>query len=466
MQTMPIHPRARCSLFSLVFSMLAGCAAYQPQSLDDAPPSACLAPSAASVAAAAQRLPPLAGALARGIDPAAGLDMTDVTLLALVNNPDLALARGDAAVARAQAFSAGLLPDPQLALAGDLNNNGPDGIRAFSVGLNYDINALLLHAASRDAAGHDARKADLNLLWAEWQVVAQARLLFVKVRQGERAMAVLDETRALYDDRLRRVQAALRAGLIGSDAVAPQLASQQDVQRQTFEMRRQVDASRHALNALLGVAPATALMLRDGDGLADFVGTEAAARAALPDLPARRPDLLALRAAWDVQDQRYRGALLAQYPALNLGFTRARDSSGIDSNGVGLTLSLPFLNRNRGNVAIEQATRQKLRDDYLTRLQAGRNDILRLLDEQALNRAQLAENRIAVTALTATLAQSDTGYRAGNLDLLAYAGARGGLLARQLEGVALEQALQEQAIAIATLLGFVLPAASTESTAP
>lgn len=465
---MPPRLTVRSLAVPLACAVLAGCAAYQPQSLDDAPPSASLAPSAASVAAAARRLPPLAGALARGIDPAAGLDMTDVSLLALVNNPDLALARGDAAVARAQALSAGLLPDPQLALAGDLNNTGPDHIRAFSVGLNYDINALLLHAASRDAAGHDARKADLNLLWAEWQVVAQARLLFVKVRQGERALAVLEDTRALYADRLRRVRAALDAGLIGSDAVAPQLAAQQDVQRQAFEMRRQVDASRHALNALLGVAPATALTLRDGDGdgLAGDAAIDAAARAALPDLPARRPDLLALRAAWDAQDQRYRGALLAQYPALNLGLTRARDSSGIDSNGIGLTLSLPFLNRNRGNVAIEQATRQKLRDDYLTRLQAGRNDILRLLDEQALNRAQLADNRAAVTALAATLAQSDIGYRAGNLDMLAWASARGALLARQLEGVALEQAMQEQAIAITTLLGFTLPAMPTESTAP
>lgn len=474
---MPTRPYVLTVSLSLACAALGGCAVYQPLSPDVPLPAATLAPPADRVAAAARRLPPLAGyAIERGIHASDGLDMTEVALLAIMNNPDLILARDDAALARAQALAAGLLPDPQLALARDINNNGPDQIRAFSVGLNYDINALLLHAAVRDAAGHESRRASLNLLWQEWQVVAQARLLFVRVRQGARSLAVLDQTRALYAGRLERVQAALRQGLLGSDAVAPQLTALQDVERQVFEMRRQVDVNRHALNALLGLAPETTLDLRDAasgngndhtaedtaDNAADL---DARARAALPDLAARRPDLLALRAAWDAQDQRYRGALLAQFPALNLGLTRARDSSGIYSNGVGLTLSLPFLNGNRGNIAIEQATRQKVRDDYATHLQTSRNDIARLLDEQALNRAQLADNRRAVTALADVLVQSDTGYRAGNIDILVYTNARGALLARQLEGIALEQAIQEQAIAITTLLGFALPAtSSTEST--
>lgn len=453
---MPIRPHTFLALLPAC-AALAGCAGYQPLSPDTPLPAATLAPAAGSVAAAARRLPPLAG---HPFNAANGLDMTAVALLAVVNNPDLIVARDDAAVAHAQALAAGLLPDPQLALAGDLHNNGPDGIRAFSVGLNYDINALLLHGAGRDAAGHEARRADLNLLWQEWQVVAQARLLFVKVRQGARALAVLAETRALYADRLERVQAALRRGLLGSDAVAPQLAALQDVQRQVFEMRRQLDANRHALNALLGLAPETLLDLRD-DRDEDAAGLDAEARAALPHLAGRRPDLLALRAAYDAEDRRYRGALLARFPALNLGLTRARDSSGIDSNGIGLTLSLPFLNGNRGEVAIAQATRQKLRDDYAAHVQAARNDVARLLDEQALNRAQLADNRAATAALAAVLTQSDSGYRAGNIDMLVYANARGALLARQLEGIALEQAIGEQSVAISTLLGFVPPPMSS-----
>ena len=48
-------------------------------------------------------------------DPDDGLDITEVAMLAVANNPDLRLARDDAHIARAQAFAAGLLPDPQIA---------------------------------------------------------------------------------------------------------------------------------------------------------------------------------------------------------------------------------------------------------------------------------------------------------------------------------------------------------------
>ena len=40
-------------------------------------------------------------------------------MLAVANNPDLRVARDDAGVARAQAFAAGLLPDPQISLSAD-----------------------------------------------------------------------------------------------------------------------------------------------------------------------------------------------------------------------------------------------------------------------------------------------------------------------------------------------------------
>ncbi len=60
---------------------------------------------------------------------------------------------------------------------------------------------------------------------------------------------------------------------------------------------------------------------------------------------ARRPDLLGLEAGYRAQDQRYRAALLAQFPALNVGFTRGRDNAGVYSSGIGITLSLPVFNR-------------------------------------------------------------------------------------------------------------------------
>jgi len=373
-------------------------------------------------------------------------------MLAVANNPDLRLARDDAAIAHAQSFSAGLLPDPQLSFSSDLSNSGGAGAtRAFSAGLNYDVTSLLTHGALRRASENDAAKTDLTLLWQEWQVASQAQLLFVKVMLGRKQMAVLNETRQLFADRYARTRRALDSGLVNSDAVTPNLTALQDVDRQLFDLKKLLSQAVHDLNALLGLAPETVLVLQpDSDpGAVDA----ALAQSALADIARRRPDLRALQAAYQAEDQRYRGALLAQFPALSLGFTRARDSSNVYSSGIGITMSLPFLNRNRGNVAIGQASRQKAYDEYQVRVQSARNDVQRILDEQALNLAQVARLDADLQDQAKVLARSDQALRAGDADALAYVLARSALLARQLERIALEQAMLEQRVALRTVLG-------------
>jgi len=233
------------------------------------------------------------------------------------------------------------------------------------------------------------------------------------------------------------------------------------VQRQIFELERQSAQSARELNALLGLAPSTVLQLQDS---AEPVASDGAqVDAALAALPQRRPDLIALQAGYRAQDERYRGALLAQFPALNIGLTRARDSSGIGSDAIGITMSLPFLNRNRGNIAIERATRQKLHDEYQQRLQTSRNDIAGIAAEQALDARQLAQVDAAIVELRTVLARSDTAYRADAVDALTYANARAALLAKQVERINLWQAMLEQRVALQTLLGVDTTAPLSES---
>lgn len=440
----------------LLGTCLAGCASYQPQTLDTRSTLPDRIPHIA-IDPAQMPLPELA---AHCFDPADGLDMTEVAMLAVVNNPDLKIARDDAHIAHAQAFAAGLLPDPQLSAAGDLSNSaGPGGTKAFNLGLNYDIGALLSRSSNRSAAQNEAQKTDLNLLWQEWQVVSQARLLFVKLSQAERLMTLLQQNRALFADRYRRTRTALDRGLLAIDAVTPNLTALQDVNKQINDLERQTNQNRHDLNALLGLAPEVEVPLRGAATLPAL--DEAAVNAALPDLARRRPDLIALEAGYRAQDQRYRGAILAQFPALNVGLTRARDSSNVYSTGIGITLSLPVFNRNRGNIAIERATRQKLRDEYRLRLNKSVDEIHRILDEQRINARQLAEVTHGIDDLTLASKRAESALQANNLDALAFAGLQANLLAKEIEQVNLQQAMLEQQVALQTLVGGAVPSRST-----
>ncbi|MHB8832962.1 MAG: TolC family protein, partial [Desulfobacteria bacterium] len=90
----------------LIVTGITGCAAYRAKPLDMA---STMPHEVPHLVIDARRMPLPELAFHR-FDPSDGLDMTEVAMLAVVNNPDLKLARDDAGIARAQAFAAGLLP--------------------------------------------------------------------------------------------------------------------------------------------------------------------------------------------------------------------------------------------------------------------------------------------------------------------------------------------------------------------
>jgi outer membrane protein TolC len=436
-----------------VIAITNGCAVYQPRALTQ---NASLTDDLQTLRIDPRQMP-LPELVAHPFDPSDGLDMTEVAMLAVVNNPDLKVARQDAKVAGAQAFAAGLLPDPQLAMSTDLRNssNAAGATKAFSAGLSFDFASLLTLSDKRHSATADVTKTNLNLLWQEWQVVAQARLLFIRVTSAEAQLKILERNRALFADRYLRTGQALALGLLTIDAVAPNLGALQDINKQINDLTRMQNQNRHDLNALLGVTPTLVITLQ-GDASVPEIDA-AAIQKLLPDLTRRRPDLIALEAGYAAQDYRYRAAILGQFPALNIGLTRARDSSNVYSTALGVSISLPIFNRNRGNIAIEQATRDKLYEEYQQRINKGLNEIDRLMSDQRISQQQLVEVDAGVVALTAAAKQAALALRENNLDILGFTNLRASLLTKELERAALQQAILEQRVALQALLGGELP---------
>lgn len=436
---------------------LAACASYAPKPLDThgKPP---VDPKAVPVDARQMSLPELR---AHVFDPSDGLDMTEVAMLAVANNPDLRLARDDAHIARAQAFAAGLLPDPQIALgAAHPSFNIPgSNINAYSFGVTYDVLSLLRHSADTASARASLDSAELQMLWKEWQTVAQARVLFVRNVFGERNIALLKEEQSLFADRQARLQRAFDAGNVTTDALATNLTDVTSSQQKIDDAQRKLAQNRHDLDTLLGL-DASARPKLVGDADVPVIDSERV-RDAMADLPHRRPDLVALEAGYRSEEQKYRSAVLAQFPLLTVGYNRQRDTSGIYSGGPTISLSLPVFSGNRGNIAIEKATRQRLYDDYQGRLASARSDIDAILDDRALAEHQLVQVRQSVAELTRVTAHSQAAFSAGNIDMLTYATQRDALLSKRLEELGIEQSLMEQQVNLQSLLGGDIPTRGT-----
>jgi outer membrane protein TolC len=275
---------------------------------------------------------------------------------------------------------------------------------------------------------------------------------------------LLDAQRAALRPRLDRTRTAVERGLITSDVATPQLTALQDVERQHNDVERQTNQARHDLNALLGVTPDAVLTLVGSSDLPALDATQV--QTALAAAGRRRPDLLALQAGYEAQDDRYRGALRAQFPAITLGPTRARDTSNVNTIGFSLGIALPVFNRNRGNIAVELATRDKLRLDYQQRLDATTSDAHRLLAEDAILQRQRTEIDAAISELGRVAGRAQSAFTARSIDALTLTNAESALLAKRLERISVEQALWEQAIALQALVGteLLVPQSEDEST--
>ncbi|MFC5580782.1 TolC family protein [Rhodanobacter terrae] len=385
-------------------------------------------------------------------DPSDGLDVTEVAMLAVLNSPALKLKRDELGIARAQAFAAGLLPDPQLSFGEDFpGHTGAGTSIAYNLGISEDITALLTRSSRRAAARSQADQVNLDLLWAEWQSVAQARLLFDQVLTLRAQQARLTAEQAALAPLQPFIHAALRAGNLTYDSASAGLNAGADVRKRLADSTITLHQAETDLHFLLGLAPSAPLALVGTPYQAS--PTPQQAQQALADLPRRRPDLLALQAGYQSQESKLRAAVLAQFPALSVGFTTARDTSNVTTHGFSIGITLPLFDRNRGNIAIEKATRQQLKDDYEARVLDTRSNMQQLVADLATLTRQRAALADHAQQLDAARRAAEAAWQQRLLDWPTYLAIRSNALTADLDLLDLQQQQATQAIALEALLG-------------
>ena len=432
----------------LAAALLGGCASYHPEPLSA---SAHLAASVAGLNVARDQI--ALPALARyDFNPAKPLDATGLAILAVLNNPQLKAERARLGVAQAQAFDAGLLPDPQLGFSQDFPGNSVGAsTSAYNLGLSYDIAALITHHAAHRAAQHAATQVNLQVLWAEWQTVAQARLLYTRITGNAARLSLLEQERTLFAQRLKRSQAALAQGNVTRLDVDAQLVPLQALTQTLQQIERQQLGLQSQLHALLGLKADVPLSLAAPSEQAAPTGAQV--DAALNTLPHIRPDLMALQAGYAAQEQKVWQAVLGQFPAFNLGFTRARDTAGVNTVGFGVSISLPLFNRNQGVIATQRATRAQLQADYQARLDQADADVRQAQADIALLQQQRQTLQDALPALASADAAAQQALQQGGMSLLEFINQRTALLDQRLALQANAQQRAEQILALQLLTG-------------
>jgi len=392
-----------------------------------------------------------------------GLNEAELIQLAVLNNPHLAAVQSMLQEANAQLIRAGLLPDPQLSLSADLpRRNDPTLVTAYGIGLGFDLQSLITRGARQSTATKQARSIYLQVLWQEWQVIQQTRMLYRRALMQHQQVELTHKQFLQTQTNWQIQQNALKQGNATLDTEGLARTAMMDAETAWFEAKRQQSATRHNLALLLGLSPQTKLPLSlPEQGLSSLLIQSIHAdtvhanklQELLNNIDHKRPDLLALKAGYEAQEAKVREQILTQFPSFSIGANSLRDTGNIWTLGPFINLNLPLLNANRGNIAIARATRARLRSEYHDRMTAAEAEASRLASDQQLAFDELAALKSRLPDLDVLMQRMRRALAGGNVDMLTFTTLQNSYFSQRMKVLILEQAILEQAVALDTVLG-------------
>jgi len=120
-------------------------------------------------------------------------------------------------------------------------------------------------------------------------------------------------------------------------------------------------------------------------------------------------------------------------------------------------VDLPIFDQYQGLIRTEQATRQRLFDEYVSRIYQARSDIAMLLaDIEAITR-QISAATAALPALRQLVQAYQLALNQGNADVLSYYTAQNDLAQKEISLLKLKQQLVDSRIGLEIAAGRYLP---------
>ncbi|MEA3004251.1 MAG: outer membrane protein heavy metal efflux system [Sphingomonadales bacterium] len=437
----------RIALSCFMAALLAGCAHYAPEPLGN-PVDILASPNPAILSVEAQKIdrPYLTP---QPIDLGQPLTPNALAIIAVIENPDLKAQRTKAGVADAQAFAAGLIPDPSFQASFDKRLSGPDPFNGYGAQLGFDLTQLRTRGVTRQASAATKRQVRLDIAWAEWNTAGQARLQGVRVLALEQQLRVAEASAQSAESLFAAVARAAGRGDVSATELDVRRQALLDARTKLHTTQADLATARADLNKQLGLPPET--MVRLAPPAESPVPPPA--EILVGQAVERRLDLQALRAGYESAEAGLHKAVLEQFPNLSLTLVGVRDTANNKTIGPAIGFTLPLWNRNRGNIAIARATREQLKAEYEARLFQTRAEIAAARNGIMALRAQRSQLLSHLPALRNYAEATQRAARRGDLPTATAETAAQAYRDREVALLQLNQQIAEQTIALELLSG-------------
>ena len=289
--------------------------------------------------------------------PPSEWDRAELLAVALIQNPQLAVARAQVKAALSHEITAAQAPNPDLTLQSEYARHDSHPW-LYGVSLNWLLRSPERRRLDTEIAELDTGNARLQLMDQAWAVRSALAAALSDWESGHRRSSLLDRLAAAEDRLLALERQRVEAG---EDAPIELLTIQQariQIERQEAELREAVDAAQVAAAKALGLPP----QALDGVAFAwpDWgeppVVNEDTRRETREQALLSRADLGVALAAYAAAEAKLQQSVARQYPQFVLSPGYYWDH-GIAKFPFDVGFTLPF-NRNKGEIAEARAGRE------------------------------------------------------------------------------------------------------------
>jgi cobalt-zinc-cadmium efflux system outer membrane protein len=444
-------------LLVLLIELLQACAVYKPMPLDHSAIAERLSPPSMDAVRLQAReikhpiLKPINFDIGNGLSP------DEAAILAVIANPKLRASRDQRKISAAQLLQAGILPNPQLSYSLDVPTAGmtQGTVNAFNIGLDWEITSVISRGARVAAAKADAVSVDLDVAWQEWQTAQAAKLQVYHLYYFAQQLVIARKEEKELSGNLDRIKRGADLGFVTLVDLAAAQAALQRIHATVLTTEQQREKEQLALNQSLGL-PAMQVVPLEKKIEPPDLRTLPAVESLTNDLQERRLDLLALKSGYQSEQDKLRAAILNQFPKINIGFAHAGDTSNVITTGFGVTIDLPLFDRNQGAIAVEEATRTKLFDEYVARLFEARGEVARIVADMKSLQRQIDAAEESIPTLQKVVDSYRQALLQGNADVLTYYNARSELITRRIELLDLKRQFADVEVALEIATGSYL----------
>ncbi len=284
-------------------------------------------------------------------------NLANLTLAAFYFHPDLDVARAQWAVANGGKITAGERPNPILNVTPGYNTTTltPSPWMPMAA-LDVPLETAGKRGHRLAQATHLSEAARLNIASVAWQVRSRVRSSLLGLYSARETEALLQDQQALQTKNLRLLGLQYDEGAISAYELTQARIAAESTRFALRDAERRNAGARVQLADAIGI-PASSLdkVRYSFDGLSQSPGEASLAEVRRQAL-LHRSDILAALAEYAASESALQLEIAKQYPDIH--FTPGYEyDQGDDKWSLGLALTLPVLNRNKGAIAEAQAKR-------------------------------------------------------------------------------------------------------------